>query len=387
MTDTPPQSVPNIPSGYAGLTVVVADLASSVAYHRQWLPMLGFRRIGSDMDRTLFMRRYDHLMLRQAEDGRPPTGSLTIAFSAASHAEVDAVYQRLVELGAETVSPPAEQAYFAPGYYACGVRTPDGLRFDIVYRWPDLPDIAGVERVRLPGADGVTLGGYLFKPEAGQPPHPALILLHGFGRNAWTERHLAELATASGYKVLALALRGWLGSDGDSDQGLRQPDDVVAAIDWLRRLPSVDPDRIGLIGASMGGQVALLAAARRPAIRCVAALFPPTDLEHWYVANPHMQPYLDDLTDTAGLRERSPIHHVHDIDVPVLLLHGDADENVPLDQSLRMTETLRDAGKEAELLIVSGASHFFSVRENAIARQRLFAFLREHLGRRHGRTA
>jgi dienelactone hydrolase len=361
---------------------VVADLATSVAFHRRWLPLLGFRRIAGDDDRTLFARRYDHLMLRQAADGRSPAGGITIALAADSRAAVDAVYERLVELGAEILTPPVEQAYFAPGYYACGVRTPDGLRFDIVHRWPDLPEVAGAERVSLHGADDVALGGYLFRPEAGRPPYPALVLLHGFGRNAWTERHLAELAAASGYKVLVLALRGWLGSDGDSDQGLRQPDDVVAAIDWLRRLPSVDPGRIGLIGASMGGQIALLAAARRPAIRCVAALFPPTDLEHWYVANPHMQPYLDDLTDATGLRIRSPIHHVRDIDVPVLLMHGDKDENVPLDQSLRMTETLRAAGKEAELLIVSGASHFFSVRETAIARQRLFAFLRQHLGRR-----
>src|SRR4029453_2473548 len=123
---------------------------------------------------------------------------------------------------------------------------------------------------------------------------------------------------------------------------LRQPDDVVAAIDWLRRLPSGDPGRIGLIGASMGGQIALLTAARHPASRWGAALFPPTDLEHWYTANPHMQPYLDDLTDAEGLRVRSPIYHVSNMDSPVLLMHGDADENVPLDQSLRMTEMLRD---------------------------------------------
>jgi dienelactone hydrolase/predicted lactoylglutathione lyase len=370
------------PSGYAGVGLGVADLAASIAFHRQWLPMLGFRRVGSDEQRALFMRRYDHLMLRQMADARPQAGGITIALAADSRGQVDQVYERLVELGADILHPPKEQAYFAPGYYACAVRTPDGLRFDIVHRWTDLPEIAGAERVRLEGADGVTLGGYLFRPEAGNPPWPALVLLHGFGRNAWTERHLAELAAASGYKVLVLALRGWLGSEGDSDQGLRQPDDVVAAIDWLRRLPSVDPGRIGLIGASMGGQVALLAAARRPAIRCVAALFPPTDLEQWYLANPHMQPYLDDLDNAAGLRARSPVHHVDEIEAPVLLMHGDADENVPLEQSLRMTETLRAAGKEAELLIVSGASHFFSVRENAIARQSLFAFLRQHLGRR-----
>ncbi|MCW5745095.1 MAG: alpha/beta fold hydrolase [Alphaproteobacteria bacterium] len=382
MTEPAPPPAQLGASGYAGVALAVTDLAVSVDFHRRWLPLLGFRRIGADADRTLFMRRYDHLMLRQADDSRPPAAGITIALAADSRIQVDAVYERLVELGAEVLSAPQEQAYFAPGYYACGVRTPDGLRFEIVHRWTDLPEVPGAERVRLPGADGLTLGGYLFKPEAGRPPYPALVLLHGFGRNAWTERHLAELAAASGYKVLSLALRGWLGSDGDSDQGLHQPDDVVAAIDWLRRLPSVDPGRIGLIGSSMGGQVALLAAARRPAIRCVAALFPPADLEHWYHANPHMQPYLDDLTDVAGLRVRSPIHHVPEIDAPVLLMHGDKDENVPLDQSLRMTEALRAAGKEAELLIVSGASHFFSVRENAIARQRLFAFLRQHLGRR-----
>lgn len=381
MTEGAPPPVSGGPSGYAGLSLAVADIEASVEFHRRWLPLLGFRRIAADADRALFMRRYDHLMLRQATDARPAAAGITIALAADSRAQVDMVCEHLMQLGAEILSGPMEQAYFAPGYYACSISTPDGLRFDIVHRWKDLPDISGVERVRLPGADGVMLGGYLFKPEAGRPPHPALVVLHGFGRNAWTERYLAELAAASGYKVLVLALRGWLGAEGDSDQGLRQPDDVLAAIDWLRRLPSVDPDRIGLIGASMGGQVALLTAARRAPIRCVAALFPPTDLEHWYVANPHMQPYLDDLADAGGLRLRSPLYHVHDIDTPVLLLHGDNDENVPLEQSLRMTETLRAAGKEAELLIVSGASHFFSVRENAIARQRLFAFLRQHLGR------
>ncbi len=364
---------------FMGATIEVADLDASVDFHRNWLPLLGFQRIGADVDQVLWARRYDHLMMRQAAGAESAAGVI-LTLGADSRADIDRVHARLVELGATSLQAPTEKPYFAPGYYTATIRTPDGLRFEIVHRWTDLPEIEGAEKVRVPGRD-IMMGGYLFKPEAGNPPHPALIVLHGFGRNAWTDRHLAELAAASGYKVLLLSLRGWLGSEGENDQGLRQPDDVIAAIDWLRRLPSVDPGRIGLIGASMGGQVALLAAAQRPAIRCVAALFPPSDIEAWYHENPFVQPYLDDLCGVEGLAARSPINRANEISVPVLMMHGDKDENVPLDQSLRMTETLRSAGKDAELLIVSGASHFFSMRESTIARQRLFAFLRAHLGR------
>lgn len=377
-----PSSLPFVrpPAAFIGATIEVADLAASTAFHRRWLPLLGFVRVGGDADRVLWARRDQHLMMREAAVDAA-TGGAILTLAAQDRAQVEALHAHLACIGAEIAAAPAEQAYAAPGHYGFAFRAPDGTRFEIAHRWDDLPEIDGVEHVRLPG-DGATLGGYLYKPEAGRPPHPALLLLHGFGRNAWTDRHLAELAASSGYKVLSLSLRGWLGSDGDNDQGGRQVDDVIAAIDWLRRLPSVDPGRIGLIGASMGGQVALLAAARRPAIRCVAALFPPTDLPRWYEENPYVRPYLDDIADAAGLAARSPINHANEIDVPVLMMHGDKDENVRLDQSLRMTETLRGLGKEAELLIVSGASHFFSMRENTIARQRLFAFLRQSLVRR-----
>ena len=67
------------------------------------------------------------------------------------------------------------------------------------------------------------------------------------------------------------------------------------------------------------------------------------------------------------------------IDAPVLLLHGDRDENVPVEQSLAMAESLRNHGKDAEAVVIPGATHYFTEQQNAAARRTLFDFLRRHL--------
>jgi dipeptidyl aminopeptidase/acylaminoacyl peptidase len=192
---------------------------------------------------------------------------------------------------------------------------------------------------------------------------------------------LARAAAANGYVALALSLRGWLGSEGENDQGLRQPLDVLAAIDWLAGRPLVDRDRLALVGASMGGQVALLAAAHKPPIKAVASFYGPTDLARWREANPFIRDYLDDLCGPEGLPVRSPILRVTQIDTPVLLVHGEADENVPVAQTLAMDEALRTHGKEVETVIVQSGTHFFTEQQNALARRKLFDFLRRHLSR------
>jgi dipeptidyl aminopeptidase/acylaminoacyl peptidase len=72
---------------------------------------------------------------------------------------------------------------------------------------------------------------------------------------------------------------------------------------------------------------------------------------------------------------------VTQIDVPVLLIHGENDENVPVAQTLALEEALRAHGKEVETFIVQSGTHFFSEQQNALARRKLFDFLRRHLNR------
>jgi dipeptidyl aminopeptidase/acylaminoacyl peptidase len=131
----------------------------------------------------------------------------------------------------------------------------------------------------------------------------------------------------------------------------------------------------------MGGQVALLTAAHRPRISAVAAFQPPIDLAAWRESNPFVRDYLDDLCGPEGLPVRSPIFRVAQIDVPVLLIHGDRDENVSVEQTETMAESLKNHGKEVETFIVPGATHYFTEQHNADARRKLFEFLRRHLGR------
>ena len=368
-------------SSFAGAAIEVSDLARSVAFHRRWLPMLGFHRVWTSPDRVMWSRGYDHFVMRQAKEGVSyGPGALWLAVSAESRAQVDQVHAELREAGAEILQPPRELDYFAPGYYSMGFRDPDGVPIEVAHRWDELPDLPDAEKVEVPG-HGVTLGGYFFKPQAGKPPYPALILLHGFAGHAFGLAGHARLTSANGYAVLALSLRGWLGSEGESDQGLRQPLDILAAVDWLARRPLVDRLRIGLVGISMGGQVALLAAAHKPPIRAVASYFAPTDLARWRAAVPAMRDYLDDLCGPEGLPVRSPILRVAQIDVPVLLIHGDHDDNVPLAQTTTMAEALRSHGKEVETFIVPGGTHFFTEQQNAEARRKLFDFMRRHLNR------
>jgi dienelactone hydrolase/catechol 2,3-dioxygenase-like lactoylglutathione lyase family enzyme len=365
----------------AGAAIEVSDLARSIAFHRLWLPTLGFHRVWEGPSSVLWARGYDQLVMRQAKEGVSyGPGALSLAVSAESRALVDQVFADLRTAGAAVEQPPAEREDFAPGCYAMRFRDPDGVPMEVVYRWQELPVLPDGEPVSIPGV-GITLGGYFFKPQTGQPPYPALVLLHGFAGNAHNLAGLARRATANGYAALALSLRGWLGSEGDNDQGLRQPLDVLAAIDWLTRRPLVDRTRIGLVGASMGGQVALLAAAHKPPIAAVAAYFAPTDLARWREANPFIRDYLDDLCGPEGLPVRSPLLRVTQIDAPVLLIHGDRDENVPVEQTHAMARSLREHGKEVETLIVEGATHYFDEKEYGIALRKLFEFLRRHLNR------
>lgn len=141
----------------------------------------------------------------------------------------------------------------------------------------------------------------------------------------------------------------------------RFAEDLAAVLDALRGHPCIDAGRIGLLGHSVGAAAALLHAARQGGVRAVVSLsafaHPREVMERWL--QQHHIPrrwigaaILDHVQEVIGERfdHIAPEHQLPRIACPVLLVHGDQDQTVPVSDARRLQALLRCG----ELLVVEG---------------------------------
>lgn len=190
-------------------------------------------------------------------------------------------------------------------------------------------------------SDGHRLLGTLFVPR-GEGPNPTAMLLHGLP-GIEKNYDLAHVLRNRGWNSLIFHYRGCWGSQGDYTFATI-PDDVRAALDYLTNgtHSEVDPAQIVLIGHSLGGWAAVLAAARDPRVRAAAvygAVASPRRFQFTVAeADAEFTPWLQGVTSEELVAQWEALSDAHDpleqvadvVPRPLLILHGEEDTVVPV---------------------------------------------------------
>jgi acetyl esterase/lipase len=146
----------------------------------------------------------------------------------------------------------------------------------------------------------------------------------------------------------------------------------------------VDPERLGVMGGSAGGHLALMLATagddgdpkakdevlrQSDRVAVAVALYPPTDISTWVTDPPEaikkIPALKPPLTFDAKLApDLSPLLKVNEKAAPALLIHGDKDELVPIEHSKKLLEAMDKVKVACKLVVVEGAGHGFNEKQN-----------------------
>lgn len=141
--------------------------------------------------------------------------------------------------------------------------------------WMPTVAVAAGRPVTLASLDGTALAGQLY--ESASRPSAAVVLVHMLSRSKADWDGLAQELERQGITALSIDLRGHGASGGAAGALSEMVQDVRAAVQWLAARPNVRPDAVGVVGASLGANLALLAAVEQPVVRVVAAVSPSLD--------------------------------------------------------------------------------------------------------------
>jgi dienelactone hydrolase len=263
--------------------------------------------------------------------------------------------------------------------------------------YPDLdPKTLGrMQSISYPAQDGTSIPGYLTVPPGQRAEHlPLIVMPHGgpIYRDSWEFDFLRAFLVSRGYAVLQMNFRGSDGYgfkwryDAHQDWGGLTYSDVTDGARWAIRQGIADPKRMCIVGWSFGGYVALLSAVRNPDLyRCSISIAGVSDLslleqqEGSFVSGAIARQQIG--TNSDKLRQDSARRHAAELGIPLLMIHGDRDSQVSVDQSDAMDSALREAGKHPEFIRISGATHQMSRESDRVTLlTAVEKFLSEHLG-------
>jgi dienelactone hydrolase len=236
-------------------------------------------------------------------------------------------------------------------------------------------ELPTLQTISYPARDGVRVPGYLTLPRGGRKDHlPLVVMPHGgpIHRDGWHYQFLREFLASRGYAVLQMNFRGSGGYGADwfyaahQDWGGKTYEDVVDGTKWAIAQGIADSQRVAIVGWSFGGYVALVGAQRDGDLfRCAVSIAGPSDLgmlidEESRYMNMAEVARKQIGTDKEKIRRDSPRLHASEVRIPILLIHGDRDAQVDLEQSQSMDAALTRSGKAHRFVMIKDADHQMS---------------------------
>jgi dipeptidyl aminopeptidase/acylaminoacyl peptidase len=247
------------------------------------------------------------------------------------------------------------------------------------------------ESVSYAGPDGQTVPAWLFVPKGldRTKKHPAIVWIHGDGVNqgydGWhVQRNYAvyysfhQYLLQKGYVVIMPDYRGSIGygkawREGVyMDVGGKDAKDAWMVTNYLKTLPYVDMDRVGVWGLSYGGFFTLIAVTDQPKLfRAAVDVAGVVDYAMYY-EDPYHGGWTASRIGTPAQNPKvyenaSPLAHVDRLERPLLVLHGTSDVNVPYLHSVRLIDELLKKGKGdlVSFMTYPGEFHYFT-REHVL---------------------
>jgi dipeptidyl aminopeptidase/acylaminoacyl peptidase len=282
-----------------------------------------------------------------------------------------------------------------PGIYYLGDRDHKTLA-EIAHTYPQLEGkLQGRKKIVYSARDGKTIEGYLTLPKNHDlnVPSPAVIFPHGgpMARDYGDFDYWAEFFASKGLIVLQPNFRGSSGYGREfeleaiQNMGLTMQDDLTDAANWLLERKLADPNRLAIAGGSYGGYAALMGAVKTPDLfKCAISFAGISDLielrnsKIYYVGYEVVREQFG--RENEKLEAVSPIKFLDKIKIPILLVHGDEDRTVFVEQSRKMANALKNKNKIYTYVELEKGDHYLSLQEN---RHKFFnamdEFLDKHL--------
>jgi dipeptidyl aminopeptidase/acylaminoacyl peptidase len=225
-----------------------------------------------------------------------------------------------------------------------------------------------MQTLHYPSFDGLSIPAYLTLPGKPAGPAPLVVLIHGGpqARDRWAFEPEVQILAAHGYAVFQPQFRGSAGfgkhfeEAGYGQWGQAMQEDINAGVKYLVDQKIADPQRLCIIGGSYGGYAALWALEKDPLLfKCGVSVAGVSDLRKMLhddsdmsknaVVREIVRHRLGDASEMkATFDSVSPLKHADRMVAPLLLVHGDLDQRVPVSHGKEMHEVMTDLKKEVE---------------------------------------